>query len=95
MVEVSAIGRNKSSFLNLTGALLREEDTLMRTSRRLELSEEELSRAEVYTGVESLRYGLIDDIGTSTATIEKAMSISYLPQCCRMTDCMVKSALLT
>ena len=43
---------------------------------RLRLSEEELSRAEVYSGVESLRYGLIDDIGTSTAAIQKAASLA-------------------
>jgi len=43
---------------------------------RLKLSEEELSRAEIYVGIESLRYGLIDDIGTSTAAIEKAASLA-------------------
>ncbi len=43
---------------------------------RLKLSEEELSRAEIYLGVESLRYGLIDDIGTSTDAIEKAASLA-------------------
>ena len=43
---------------------------------RLKLSKEELSRAEVYSGVESLRYGLIDDMGTSTTAIEKAASLA-------------------
>jgi len=43
---------------------------------RLKLSEEELSRAEIYVGIESLRHGLIDDIGTSTAAIEKAASLA-------------------
>ena len=43
---------------------------------RLKLSEVELSRAEIYTGVEGLRYGLIDDIGTSTNAIEKAASLA-------------------
>ncbi len=43
---------------------------------RLKMSEEELSRAEIYVGVESLRYGLIDDIGSSTAAIEKAASLA-------------------
>jgi len=45
---------------------------------RLKLSEEEVSRAEIYTGVESLRYGLIDDIGTKTAAIEKAASLAHI-----------------
>lgn len=43
---------------------------------RLKISEEELSRAEIYTGIESLGYGLIDEIGTSTAAIEKAASLA-------------------
>ena len=45
---------------------------------RLKLSEEELSRAEIYSGVESLRYGLIDEIGTKTAAIEKAASLAHI-----------------
>ena len=45
---------------------------------RLQLSEEELSRAELYAGVESLKYGLIDDIGTRTAAIEKAASLANI-----------------
>ncbi|MBA7483407.1 hypothetical protein ES707_18922 [subsurface metagenome] len=45
---------------------------------RLKLSEEELSRAEIYPGVESLRHGLIDDIGTSTAAIKKAASLARI-----------------
>jgi protease-4 len=43
---------------------------------RLNISEVELSRAEVYTGTESLRYGLVDEIGTSTAAIGKAASLA-------------------
>lgn len=45
---------------------------------RLKLSEEELSRAEIYVGVEALRYGLIDDIGTATAAIEKAAKLAHI-----------------
>lgn len=45
---------------------------------RLKLSEEELSRAEIYDGVESLDYGLIDEIGTSTAAAEKAASLARI-----------------
>lgn len=43
---------------------------------RLNISEEGLARAEIYTGTEALRYGLIDEIGTSTAAIEKAASLA-------------------
>ncbi len=43
---------------------------------KLKLSEEELSLAELYVGVESLRYGLIDDIGTVTAATQKAARLA-------------------
>ncbi len=43
---------------------------------RLKLSETELSRAEIYTGVEGLSHGLIDDIGTSTVALEKAARLA-------------------
>ena len=45
---------------------------------RLKVSEEELSRAEIHIGVEGLKYGLIDDIGTRTAAIEKAANLAGL-----------------
>ena len=45
---------------------------------RLKLSEEELSRGEIHIGVESLKYGLIDEIGTRTAATEKAASLAGL-----------------
>lgn len=43
---------------------------------RLNISEEEISRVDIYSGSQSLRYGLIDDIGTRTAAIEKAASLA-------------------
>ncbi len=51
---------------------------MLQRGDRLQLSEEELSRAEIYVGVEGLRYGLIDEIGTRTAAIEKAASLAGL-----------------
>ena len=45
---------------------------------RLRLSEEELSQGEIHVGIESLRYGLIDEIGTRTAAIERAASLAGL-----------------
>ncbi len=45
---------------------------------RLKATEEELSRAEILLGIESLRYGLIDDIGTITVAIEKAAFLAGL-----------------
>ena len=61
--------------------MVRQEFVMAVTSQRgdrLKLSDEELSRAEIYSGVESLRYGLIDDIGTSTAAVEKAASLAHI-----------------
>ncbi len=54
------------------------EAVMSQREDRLQLSEEELSRAEIYLGVEGLRYGLIDDIGTRTAAVEKAASLAGL-----------------
>jgi len=54
------------------------EAVISQRGDRLKLSEEELSRGEIHLGLESLRYGLIDDIGTRTAAIEKAASLAGL-----------------
>ena len=54
------------------------EAVVSQREERLRLSNEELSRAEIYLGSEGLRYGLIDDIGTRTAAIEKAASLAGL-----------------
>jgi len=54
------------------------EAVMSQRGARLQLSEEELSRAEIYLGVEGLRHGLIDEIGTTTAAIEKAASLAGL-----------------
>jgi protease-4 len=45
---------------------------------RLKLSDEELSRGEIHLGIESLKYGLIDEIGTKAAAIEKAAALARL-----------------
>jgi len=52
------------------------EAVMSQRGDQLQLSEEELSRAEIYLGIESLRLGLIDDIGTRTAAIEKAANLA-------------------
>lgn len=54
------------------------EAVMTQRGDRLQLSEEELSRAELYVGVEGLRYGLIDEIGTRSAAIEKAAELAGL-----------------
>ncbi len=52
------------------------EAVVSQRGERLRLSEEELSRAELYLGLEGIRNGLIDDIGTRTAAIEKAANLA-------------------
>ncbi len=54
------------------------EAVMTQRGSRLKLSDEELSRAEIYLGLESLRHGLIDEIGTRTAAMEKAASLAGL-----------------
>jgi len=54
------------------------EAVTLQRGNRLKLSEEELSRGEIYVGVEGLRNGLIDDIGTRATAIEKAAALAGL-----------------
>ncbi len=49
---------------------------MLQRGSRLNIAEEKLSQAELYLGVESLRYGLIDAIGTRTDAIEKAAKLA-------------------
>ena len=45
---------------------------------RLQLTEKELSRAEIYLGVEAPKHGLIDGIGTKIDAVEKAAEFAGL-----------------
>lgn len=49
---------------------------LFHRGEKLKISPEELTRAEVYTGLEGLRQGLIDEIGSSFEAIEKAAKLA-------------------
>jgi len=73
-----ASGGSRRKTFNVLETFRRQfiNDVISNRGERLKLSEVELSRAEIYTGVESLRYGLIDDIGTSAVAIEKAASLA-------------------
>lgn len=41
---------------------------------RLKIDKEDLSKAVVYTGIEGMQYGLVDEIGSKSDAIEKAAS---------------------
>ena len=75
-----ATGGSRRKALSMLETVKQEFVSAVITQRgdRLKLSEEELSRAEIYTGIESLRYGLIDDIGTKTDAIAKAASLAHI-----------------
>lgn len=48
------------------------ESIIAQRKDRLSIDKETLSRAEIYTGIEGMRYGLVDGIGTRSDAIEKA-----------------------
>jgi len=75
-----ATGGSRRKALSILETVKQEFVSAVITQRgdRLKLSEEELSGAEIYTGIESLRYGLIDDIGTKTDAIAKAASLAHI-----------------
>jgi len=75
-----ATGGSRRKALSILETVKQEFVSAVITQRgdQLKLSEEELSRAEIYTGIESLRYGLIDDIGTKTDAIAKAASLAHI-----------------
>ena len=89
---LKATGGSRRKYIGVLEMVRQEfvEAVMSQRGDRLKMSEEELSQAEIYVGVESLRYGLIDDIGTSTAAIAKAASLAgiknygvvehYIPQ---------------
>lgn len=56
---------------------------------QLKLPEDELSRASVYSGAESLKYGLIDDIGTSSSAMLKAAELAHIRNY-RVTECLIQ-----
>ncbi|MFQ5826766.1 MAG: S49 family peptidase [Dehalococcoidia bacterium] len=43
---------------------------------KLRMSQEELSKAEIYIGMEALRYGLIDELGSTSDAIERAAAMA-------------------
>ncbi len=75
-----ATGRSRRKTLDVL-EMVRQEfvgAVMSQRGKRLLLSEEELSQAQIYVGIESLRYGLIDDIGTRTDAVKKAASLAGL-----------------
>lgn len=50
------------------------ESIIAQRKDRLNIDKENLSKAEIYTGIEGMRYGLVDGIGTRSDAIEKAAS---------------------
>jgi len=51
---------------------------LLQRGKRLQITKEELARAEIYSGIEGKRLGLIDEIGSNTDAIEKAADLARI-----------------
>lgn len=51
---------------------------LFQRGEKLKISAEELTRAEVYVGLEALRYGLVDELGSTLEAIEKSAKLAGL-----------------
>lgn len=73
-----AIGGSRRNFISRLETIRQQFVTAVVSQRgeHLKLSEEEISWAAIYSGVESLEHGLIDNIGTSTVAIEEAASLA-------------------
>ncbi len=73
-----ATGYSKRKAMGVLDMVRQEfvEAVVRQRGARLKLSEEEVSQAQIYVGVEALRCGLIDAIGTRTAAVEKAASLA-------------------
>lgn len=52
------------------------EAVLFQRGKKLKISPEELAKAEVYLGLEGLRYGLIDGLGSGLEAIEKSAKLA-------------------
>ena len=66
---VSRLEMLKQSFLQAVSA---------QRGDRLKISKEELSKAGLYNGIQAVRYGLIDEIGSSFDAIQKAAELAGL-----------------
>ncbi|MBI2830535.1 MAG: S49 family peptidase [Chloroflexi bacterium] len=51
---------------------------LSNRGERLKISREEISKAGLYNGIEAVRYGLVDEIGSSSDAIKKAAELGRL-----------------
>ncbi len=67
------------------------EAVTIQRGERLQITEDELSQASVYSGTESLKYGLIDDIGTGTLAMQKAAELAHI-KTYGVTECLIQCA---
>ncbi len=54
------------------------ESIIAQRNGRLNIDKETLTKADIYTGIEGMRYGLIDGIGSKSDAIEKAASYACI-----------------
>ncbi len=75
-VTGSSIGEVVSRLEMLKQSFL--QAVMFQRGDRLKISKEELSKAGVYNGIEGVRYGLIDEIGSSFDAMQKAAELAGL-----------------
>ena len=73
-------GGSRRDFLRITDQLKQSFGDLVRTQRgdRLHISQEELLSGRIYSGIEGVRLGLVDEIGGDADAIEKAASLAKI-----------------
>ena len=71
-------GGDRRYFIGLTDQLKQAFAGIVLSERgdKLKISKEELLSAKIFPGVESVRVGLVDELGGDTAAIEKAASLA-------------------
>ena len=71
-------GGSRRYFIGVTDALKQAFVQMVVTERgdKLRLSPEEIGQAQIYSGVEGVRLGLVDALGSDTEAIEKAASLA-------------------
>ncbi|MBI4188639.1 MAG: S49 family peptidase [Chloroflexi bacterium] len=73
-------GGSRQRFISILEMVRQQFVSIVMSQRgeRLKLSEQEISRAELFVGLEGLNYGLVDEMGTRAVAIEKAANLAGL-----------------
>ncbi|MBI2979460.1 MAG: S49 family peptidase [Chloroflexi bacterium] len=75
-----ATGGSRQRFISILEMVRQQFVSIVMSQRgeRLKLSEQEISRAELFVGLEGINSGLVDEMGTRAVAIEKAANLAGL-----------------